>query len=252
MQLDKPMIPGIEDAAAGCKQRDLLELAVGYGLILLVIWTPNPWQSLFYWSAIAWVLVVTCVSFDGWNSMGFRASGFLRSLWVVGAALLVAAVAVAFAARFHTLHQPHGAILFIKRFWGYGIWALLQQFLLQDFFLLRLLRLAPGKMSAVVAATGLFVLAHLPNPVLTPLTLIWGFAACWLFLEYRNIYNLALAHAIFGICIAITVPGPVDHNMRVGLGYLTYRPNTHHHLSQRDHIVSTDAWVIAAAPIRRS
>jgi hypothetical protein len=35
-----------------------------------------------------------------------------------------------------------------------------------------------------------------------------------------------MAHAIMGIAIAITIPGPVDHNMRVGLGYLTYHHPT--------------------------
>jgi hypothetical protein len=57
--------------------------------------------------------------------------------------------------------------------------------------------------------------------------LVWGLAACLLFLCYRNLYPLALAHAIFGITIAITVPGPVDHNMRVGLGYLKYHHPSH-------------------------
>jgi membrane protease YdiL (CAAX protease family) len=91
-----------------------------------------------------------------------------------------------------------------------------------------LLRLLPGREAAVTAAAGLFALAHLPNPVLTPATFIWGFAACLLFLHYRNLYTLAALHIIFGICIAITIPGPVDHNMRVGLSYLTYRPPGHH------------------------
>jgi len=54
------------------------------------------------------------------------------------------------------------------------------------------------------------------------LTLVWGFASCLVFLRYRNLYPLAIAHAIFGISIAITVPGPVVRNMRVGLGYLRY------------------------------
>jgi membrane protease YdiL (CAAX protease family) len=83
-------------------------------------------------------------------------------------------------------------------------------------------RLLPSARSAALAAAVLFALAHLPNPILTSVTLFWGFAACLLFLRYRNLYPLALAHAILGIAIAITVPGPVDHNMRVGLGYLTY------------------------------
>jgi hypothetical protein len=60
-----------------------------------------------------------------------------------------------------------------------------------------------------------------------------------------------VTHAILGICVALTVPGPVDHNMRVGLGYLTYRPPHHHHRSQKDHTVSTVAWVMAEAPTRR-
>jgi hypothetical protein len=36
-----------------------------------------------------------------------------------------------------------------------------------------------------------------------------------------------LAHAILGITVAMTVPGTVDHNMRVGLGYLRYSPHMH-------------------------
>ena len=54
------------------------------------------------------------------------------------------------------------------------------------------------------------------------MTLLWGLTACFVFLRLRNLYPLAMAHAIFGISIAITIPGPVVHNMRVGLGYFTY------------------------------
>ena len=35
------------------------------------------------------------------------------------------------------------------------------------------------------------------------------------------------AHAIVGIAIGVTIPGPMDHNMRVGLGYLTYHHPMH-------------------------
>jgi membrane protease YdiL (CAAX protease family) len=74
----------------------------------------------------------------------------------------------------------------------------------------------------VAVAATIFAAAHLPSPILTPITLIWGLAACLLFLRYRNLYPLAMAHALLGITIGIAIPGPVDHNMRVGLGYLTY------------------------------
>ncbi len=214
------------------KRRDLFEISVGYALILLVIWTPNPWQRPLYWVAAAFILAVSWRSFDGWPAMGLRWTNFLSSLWIVGLGLLGAAIAILIAARFGTLRPWHGPIELIRRFWGYAIWAFLQQFLLQIFFLRRFLRLTSSKTLAVTLATSIFALAHLPSPILTVTTLVFGVAACCLFLRYRNLYPLAITHAILGICIAICLPGPVTHNMRVGLGYLDYRPNQarHHHV----------------------
>jgi len=227
--------------AANQKRRD-------YGLILMALWTPLPWQRWLSLTALAWVILATCLSFDGWRAMGFKVSGFWRAAWVVGVALLLAAAAIGLAAWLHTLHVPRFPRLFLQRYWAYTIWAFLQEFLLLNFFLLRLLRLIKNRTSAAIVATTLFGLTHLPNPILTPLTLIWGYAACLIFLRYRNIYMPAMAHAIFGICIAVTIPGPVDHNMRVGLGYLTYRAHPHRQSviptpqrSQIDHTVSTVA-----------
>jgi hypothetical protein len=234
------------------RRRDLVELAVGYGLILVVIWTPRLWQRVFYIAALVWIAGATWRSFDGWRVMGLRAEGFRRSLWVVGVALGMAAVAVGVAVWLGTLNRPPGAGLFVKTYWGYAIWSLMQQFLLQDFVLLRLLRLLPSKKAAVMTATGLFALGHLPSPILTVVTVVWGAAACWLFLRYRNVYTLGMAHAVLGICLAMVVPGRVDHNMRVGLGYLRYHPRGMRHLNQRDQRVSTAVWVTAEAATRRS
>jgi hypothetical protein len=239
------------DETSARRRRALVELAVGYGLILVVIWTPRPWQRGFYVAALLWIVAVTLRSFDGWRVMGLRAGGFVRSLWVVGVALVLALVAVAVATRLGTLNRPPGAGLFVKTYWGYAIWSLMQQFLLQDFVLLRVLRLVEKKSTAVMVAVGMFALAHLPSPILTVVTVVWGTAACWLFLRYRNIFTLGMAHAVFGICLAIVVPGRVDHNMRVGLGYLRYHPRGMRHLSQRDHRLSTAVWVMAEAPTRR-
>lgn len=177
----------------------------------------------FLWIVAAGVLAaILCFSFDGLQAMGLRRNNFLRSLWVPGAALAVSAVAVSVALRLHTLHIPDSPEAFIKTYWGYALWSFVQQFLMQCFFLSRMTRLLPRAKSAALATAIIFALAHLPNPILTPVTLLWGFAACLLFLHYRNLYPLAMAHAILGITVAIAIPGPVVHNMRVGLGYLTY------------------------------
>lgn len=246
-------VDGVMDGSVKSKGRDLLELIVGYALILLAVWTPRTWQIWLGWAALAWVALATVASFDGWSAMGLRERGFLRSLWVVGAALALAAGAVALGARLHTLHVPDEPLLFARRFWMYAVWALLQEFILLDFVLLRLMRLMPGKKAAVLMTAALFTVVHIPNPVLMLLVVMWGLIACAVFLRCRNVYTLGMAHAVLGICIAITVPGQVDHNMRVGLGYLTYRvPGKRHgHRNQRPHTVSTQAWVTAEAPTRR-
>jgi len=208
--------------AARSKLRDLIEIAIAYGLILTVIWTPRPWQQLFWWVALVAVLTMVGLSFESLSAMGLHAANFYRSLWVVGLALGLSGVAILFAAGMHTLRVPDSPILFVQSFGGYAIWACVQQFLLQCFFLSRLLRLIPDQRNVVWVAAALFAIAHLPNPLLTVGTVLWGVTACLLYLLYRNLYPLMIAHAILGIAVAITVPGPVDHNMRVGLGYLNY------------------------------
>jgi membrane protease YdiL (CAAX protease family) len=240
-------------AATSPKRRiawELAELAIGYGLILAVIWTPHPLQHWLYFIALGWFIVSIILSFEGWKAMGCCVAGFWRSSWIIGVAVLLAAVATFFASTLHTLHHPGGPVQWVMAFGGYTVWSLMQQLLLQGYFLARLLRIIPRANIAAFLAASVFALAHLPNPILTPLTLVWGLAACFLFIRSRNVYPLAIAHAIFGICVAITIPASMLHNMRVGLGYLHYRPQPLH-LSQSDHVASTDAWVIAEVPTRR-
>jgi membrane protease YdiL (CAAX protease family) len=208
--------------AARSHRRDFVELAVAYGLILTVIWMPRPWQKMLWWVAAAVILAIATTSFEGLQAMGLRRENFLRSFWTVGLASLASAVAVVLAVRLHTLHVPGTPLLFIKTYAGYILWTFVQQLLMQCFFLSRLLRLLPSPKLAALVTAVIFAVAHQPNPILVPVTLLWGLAACLLFLRYHNLYTLALAHAILGVTLTITVPGPVNHNMRVGLGYLTY------------------------------
>jgi membrane protease YdiL (CAAX protease family) len=225
-----------ESVPAPTKRRDWMEIGVVYALILAVEWTPRPWQRLLWLVAAACVVFILFKSFDGWPALGLRAANFRRSLWIVGAALALAGVAIAIAAWKHTLLLPDGPFAFVGTYIAYAVWTGVQQFLLQGFFLLRLERVISGDWQPAMAAAVLFSAAHVPNPFLMPATLLWGFASCLLFLRYRNLYPLMMAHAILGITVAITIPGPVVHNMRVGLGYLTYRSHKHaphmHVLSQ--------------------
>jgi membrane protease YdiL (CAAX protease family) len=229
MRATNATLPDLEShAVARQRRRDLLELWVGYALIIVVIWTPRPWQKIFYFIAAAFIVTATCISFPGWKAVGLRTANLARSAWIVPTALLAAAIAIVVAGRIQTLHAPGTPILFLQRFAGYILFACIQQALLQAYFLPRLLRLTRTPNSAALAAAVIFSLAHLPNPILTVITLFWGLISCLLFLRYRNLYPLAIAHAILGVTVAICVPGPTIHNMRVGLGYLTYSQHIHH------------------------
>ena len=207
---------------ARSRRRDLFEVVLIYGLILVVLWTPAPWQLGLWVVAAAAFLAIISIRFDGLKPMGLCSANFFHSFWAVGAALAMAAVAVLTASRLHTLHVPVNSLAFAKHVCSYALWACLQQLVLQCFFLSRLLRLLPDARVAAGAAAVLFAFAHLPSPILTIVTLIWGLAACLFFLRYRNLYPLAIAHAILGTALAVTIPGPLDHNMEVGIGYITY------------------------------
>lgn len=220
-------VPQGQRASGRSRARDATEVGVAYLLILAVEWTARPLQRVLWLLAVAGLVLIIWRSFEGWKAMGVRAANLGRSLWIAGAALGVAAVFISAADRMHTLRVPGGVRAFIATFFAYTIWSGVQQLLLQGVFLLRFLRLIARPAAAAFVAATFFALAHVPNPVLTPITLLWGFVACMLFLRYRNIYPLMIAHAVLGIAVALTVPGPVDHNMRVGLSYLTYNPQIH-------------------------
>jgi hypothetical protein len=234
------------------KTRDLAELVIAFSLVQIAEWVPNPLQRVLFWVTLAWVITTTILAKPSAQTLGLRVPR-TRSLWIVPVALLLGAIAIALASQLHTLHGFSGSLLSGPRLRGYLIWTFLQQFMLQDYFLLRLLRLTPAQPAATLAAAALFAAAHIPNPLLIVTTFVWGFAACTLFLWYRDLYSVGIAHCVLGVCLAVCVPDHIHHGMRVGLGYRHYRPHAEPaQRSQIDQIVSTDAWVIAEATSLRS
>lgn len=211
------------------RTRDLIELLVGYGLILAVIWTSNPEQRVLYWTAFAWIAVTAILRRKESRPYGFGWKGLLPSLWIVAVAIVLFFLGLWLASRLHTLHSLYGPLPVATHIAEYTLWALMQQFILQVYVLLRLLRLGLKRAPAIALAALLFAAAHVPNPLLVPVTLLWGLVSCMLYLRYRNLYPLALAHGILGMCLAVTVPNAVHHHLRVGLGYLEYHPHRHHH-----------------------
>lgn len=233
--------------------RPLLEIVITFILIEVVLWTPRPMQAWLSLVTLLWIVGSTVLVRENRNAVELGMVGFKRSLWVMATALAFATLEILIARHEQTLHAPFGFSVVRYRIWGYVAWSFLQQFILQDYFLLRFLRILRKPSWAIVTSACLFAFAHFPNPVLTLATLIWGLIACSLFLRYRDLYSLGFAHAVLGLTIAISIPATMHHNMRVGLGYFRYHPHPRTvQRSQMDQMVSTDAWVIADAATRRS
>ena len=204
------------------RRREWFELFVGYGLILVVVWTPRPAQNVLYWITVAWIVTTSILSRNRSRPLGLGVKGLLPSLWIVPAAIALFFIGMWIAGAVGSLHPLYGPLPLLVHVLEYGIWALIQQFIVQVYVLLRLLRLGVSRPRAIGVTALMFAIAHIPNPVLTPAVIVWGAVSCWLYLRYRNLYSIALAHGMLGMCLAITVPNGINHHMRVGLGYLTY------------------------------
>ena len=97
---------------------------------------------------------------------------------------------------------------------------------MQSFFFVRLERIPSSGRKAVWTASLLFFLAHLPNPVLLIAAAIAGPLLCELFRRYRNIYPLAIAHALVGLALAAAIPDLIHHQMKVGMAYFHWQEQT--------------------------
>jgi len=200
--------------------RDLVELVLGYGLIVFVLWMPELPQRMLSPVALVVTLAIVLARRPSWDDLGIGWRGLVPSLWILPAAIVLAIASLLVAQRIGTLHPLYKGDF--KHIAGYVVWTLYQQFLLNDLFMPRLTRLLTSESVAVSVAAVLFAAAHLPNLWLTAATLVWGAISCALFRRYRNIYALGLAQGLLGICFAVCVPDALHHHLRVGLGYLRY------------------------------
>jgi len=199
--------------------RDLAELILGFGSIMLVLWLPTREQLMVGPLALLAPLALVLLQRPPGNELGLGWRGLVASWWVLPAAVGLTILSVSVARNAGTFHPLDNASL--AHVGGYVLWTIYQQFLLQDFFMPRLNRVLTSD-AALATAAVLFAAAHLPNLTLTVATLLWGAVSCWLFRRYHNLYALGLAQGLLGLCFAVCVPDALHHHLRVGLGYLQY------------------------------
>jgi membrane protease YdiL (CAAX protease family) len=202
-----------------------LQLVVVYVLLEGALWSSRL-SVRNRWALAAAIMVVGFVLLD----LALSGRPSLRQMGLglptaVGATFVLAVSFAAVAFLIYSVRWMGGEIPAnatwpnLHQSWGYLVWALIQEFLLQSFFFTRFEKLFTSSAAVWVAAT-LFAAAHLPSPILTTLTLLAALFFCEMFRRYRSIYPIALVHAVLGLTISATMPNSVLHHMRVGIGYL--------------------------------
>ncbi len=220
MKLDTCRAPSAPNTALTLRaRRGLIEVVVLYALVQAALWTLG--RAQLGWAAAAglWVLGATLASPCKARDVGLGAEGFRESLWIVPLAMVIALLIVIGAWFGGILHVLSGARTPLWHAFLYGVWAFVQQFMVESFIFVRLEAALHSRGRAVVWTGILFCLAHIPNPVLMPATLIIGLGFTCIFAQFRNLYPLAIAHALLGLAIAVSIPDAVTHHMRVGIVY---------------------------------
>ena len=109
---------------------------------------------------------------------------------------------------------------------AYLPWGVLQQYMLNGYFLNRFDRAFSPRASAWLTAV-LFGVAHTPNWFLMAVALVGGWCATQVYRRHRNLYFLGIAHATIGFLLFVTVPDSISHHLDIGPGLLHPRHVRH-------------------------
>ncbi|HET6842356.1 MAG TPA: CPBP family intramembrane glutamic endopeptidase [Candidatus Angelobacter sp.] len=205
------------------KRSAVAEVAVGFVLIEATVWSSRPVQRYWFWAAASWFLLCTILAVRRQGcEFHFRLPRFEATAMLFCAPVFFAGVLLAHTGAVNTAHRQFGIVTPLFHASAYLFWAVVQQYLQQAFFFARLEHATANGVLAGFLTASLFALAHIPNPVLTPVTFAGGWFLSELFRRYRSIVPLGILHGLTGMAIALTVPDHLLHHMRVGLSYLTY------------------------------
>ena len=202
-----------------------LQVVVVFLLIECALWSAGPLQKRFSLMAMVAIVGFTILNRSGLRELGLGRAGFWNAMVAVPIALLIAISFVALGIWAGTTRGLFGPGSVYLHAFGYGIWSLEQEFILNSFFYLLLEKLLGNNRRTALCAATLFSFVHIPNPVLVPATLIGGMLFVEAFRRWRNIYPLGIAHAALGLSLAISTPDSWMHHMRVGLSFLRFHPH---------------------------
>jgi membrane protease YdiL (CAAX protease family) len=196
------------------------------GVVLFLIegalWSHGRTQGYWFVGGFAALIICVLLSRPSTNELGLGLRGMIGASIAIPIAIAFSALTLFAAWQIGTLRMVNGTVTVPWHAFFYAIWALEQEFILNAFFYRRFEWLMGKTTGAVVVTALLFSLVHLPNPVLVPATFLGGLFFVSVFRKFRNIYPLAIAHAVLGLTIGMAFPDHWVRHMRVGIAFLRF------------------------------
>jgi hypothetical protein len=197
------------------------EVAVGFVFVMLYIWRlrftwPKAWIFI-----LAFFIVSHILRGERGAGLGFRWGNFRECVEHMAPALLLIALALLSLGLLLQTMRPisleYGCLCLL----AYCPWGVFQQYLVNGYIANRLAMVAAPRYVPLIAAT-LFAGAHLPNWFLMMVTFVAGYYSTRVFMKYRNLYFLGLAHGVIGTLLFVVVPDSISHHLTVGPAFFLH------------------------------
>ncbi len=201
---------------------ELIEVKIVFIAVLLHIWLLPKINIFFTGGILIFVIASWIYHKDTLDDLGLKWNFDGKYFWKLSQMVIFIVSFVFFLGLFFNENLKLNADLFLtmgKGLIGYVFWALFQQIALNGFIVNRL-RVLNNPENICVVAGVLFMAIHAPNPPLMIATLIGGSMSAYYFIVCnRNIYVLALAHALIAASIHYFLPDAWHHGLNIGPNY---------------------------------
>jgi len=196
----------------------VVEAATGFTLLMLYIWrlrftAPRAWILILGFFILSHILRGERIA-----ALGLRWGNFRECTQNMAPALLLIALTLIAGGVLLETMRPISLEYGFMCLLAYCPWALFQQYLLNGYIANRLLAVSSARYVPLMSGA-LFAGAHLPNWFLMAVTFVTGYYSTKVFMQYRNIYFLGLAHAVIGTVLFVVIPDSISHHLTVGPGF---------------------------------
>ena len=196
----------------------VVEVAASFVLIMLYIWRLRASEPKAWLGILGLLILSHILRGERTAWLGFHWANFRECVdHMAPAVLLIALSLMAVGVLLETL-RPISLEYGLMCLLAYCPWGIFQQYLVNGYIANRLAAVAAPRYVPVISAA-LFAGAHLPNSFLMVVTFVAGYYSTRIFLKYRNLYFLGMAHAVIGTLLFVVVPDSISHHLTIGPGF---------------------------------